>query len=137
MMERLTQYVEKLIDLAPSAAAIVVVIVLLWMINRLLQRRLSELSEQGFKRPLITLVISLAGVLAVILLLPVSESSRGQLLSLLGILLSAAIVFLKLVNREYPAFAFILFFSSATNEGFLILTASLIFIYGFFIGALV
>jgi small conductance mechanosensitive channel len=91
MMERLTQYVEKLIDLAPSVAAIVVVIVLLWVINRLLQRRLSELSEQGFKRPLITLVISLAGVLAVILLLPVSESSRGQLLSLLGILLSAAI----------------------------------------------
>lgn len=52
-----------------------------------------------------------------------------------AIILSLAIIFLKLVNREYPAFAFILFFSTI-NADFLIITSSLIFIYGFLIGTL-
>jgi small-conductance mechanosensitive channel len=90
-MDTITQYADKLIELAPSAAAIVVVIVVLWVIHWLLVRRLANLSEQGFKRPAITLVISLVGLLVIVLLLPISDSSRGQLLSLLGILLSAAI----------------------------------------------
>lgn len=90
-MNKITEYADRFIDFAPSAAAIVVAIIVLWVIHWMLQRRLSDVSEQGFKRPLITLVISLVGLLAVILLLPISDSSRGQLLSLLGILLSAAI----------------------------------------------
>lgn len=53
-----------------------------------------------------------------------------------AILISAAIVFLKLVKREYPAFAFVLFFSSIINQNFLLVSASLIFVYGLFIGTL-
>jgi len=52
-----------------------------------------------------------------------------------AILISAALVFLKLANWEYPAFAFVLFFSSISQD-FLITTASLIFIYGLFTGTL-
>jgi len=53
-----------------------------------------------------------------------------------AILISIALIFLKIANREYPALAFVLFFSAALNENFLFLVASLIFVYGLFIGTL-
>jgi len=55
---------------------------------------------------------------------------------LTAILISAALILLKLSNREYPALAFILFFSSIVDIYFFFAIASLIFIYGFLIGTL-
>ena len=52
-----------------------------------------------------------------------------------AVLISLALIFLKLANREYPAFAFVLFFSSASND-FLLTISALIFVYGLFVGTL-
>lgn len=43
---------------------------------------------------------------------------------------------LKFINREYPAFSFLLFFAFLTNKNFLFLIASLIFFYGMIKGTL-
>lgn len=53
-----------------------------------------------------------------------------------AILISGALIFLKLAKGEYPAFAFVFFFSWIVNLDFLLIIASLIFIYGLFTGTI-
>lgn len=69
----------------------VLVLAILFLTKRLLEKRLAETTESGFRIQLIMLGLTLAGLLAVIMALPVSDTLRGQLLSLVGILLSASI----------------------------------------------
>lgn len=63
----------------------------LGFINHFLRQRWHAQTGTQFRFQLIMLILTLITSLAVILVLPVSEVLRGQLLSLLGILLSAAI----------------------------------------------
>ncbi|MBW3023286.1 hypothetical protein KY308_04235 [Candidatus Woesearchaeota archaeon] len=53
-----------------------------------------------------------------------------------AIVLSAALIFLRTVKKEYHGFALILFFSSIINRDFLFLAGAAIFIYGMLIGTL-
>jgi small-conductance mechanosensitive channel len=57
----------------------------------LFRRQGARLSEDPLRRQLILILLCAAAVVAVILALPLSEATRGQLLGLLGLLLSAAI----------------------------------------------
>jgi small-conductance mechanosensitive channel len=57
----------------------------------LFRREGALLSEDRLRRQLIIILLCAAAVVAVILALPLSETTRGQLLALLGLLLSAAI----------------------------------------------
>lgn len=75
----------------PLLATIVVVIVVLLLVNRVLRRRWGGRPDAQFRFQLIMLVATFVGILAVIVELPISDSLRGQLLSLIGIILSAAI----------------------------------------------
>ena len=75
----------------PGVAGIVVAIIVLYLIRSFFERKYADNPGRSFHRQMITLLISLVGILIVIILLPISENMRGQLLSLLGILLSAAI----------------------------------------------
>ena len=61
------------------------------IVNRYLSKRWHGQPTEQFRFQLIMLGLTVAGLIAVVVALPVSESLRGQLLSLLGILLSAAI----------------------------------------------
>jgi small conductance mechanosensitive channel len=90
-MEILRNFYEFIGPILPGAVVLVGTIFILLAIRYLLERRLSVAAGRQFKRQIITMLISFAGLLAVILLLPVSENTRGQFLSLIGILLSAAI----------------------------------------------
>ena len=63
----------------------------LFLVRYLLERRLGGVPDSRFRIQLVMLALSLAGLLAIILALPVGDELRGQLLSLLGILLSASI----------------------------------------------
>jgi len=75
----------------PLLATLAVVIFLLVFLNRHFRKRWKGNPDLQFRFQLIMLVLTMAGVLAVIIVLPIDGVLRGQLLSLIGILLSAAI----------------------------------------------
>ena len=75
----------------PLLVTAVVSVAILLLLNKSLRRRWSENPDAQFRFQLIMLALTLAAVIAIVLALPVNDAVRGQLLSLLGILLSAAI----------------------------------------------
>ena len=90
-MDALDALIGKLPGLVPTGVAIVAVVIVIMTVRYVLNRRYAGLPGRGFRVQMIVLVLSFLGLLVVILSLPVSESAIGQLLSLLGILMSAAI----------------------------------------------
>lgn len=85
------EYIEILGRFVPLLATLAVVVVVVLLVDRILKHRWRDNPDAQFRFQLIMLALTLAGVLAVIIALPVKDSLRGQLLSLIGILLSAAI----------------------------------------------
>ncbi len=75
----------------PLLATLAVVTFLLIFLNRHFRRRWKDNPDLQFRFQLTMLALTLAGALAVIIALPIDDVLRGQLLSLIGILLSAAI----------------------------------------------
>ncbi len=76
----------------PALVAVVVVALLLWGMNWLLLDRRPELgAELRLPRQLIMLLLTLAGVLLVLLLIPMSDTTRGQVLSLIGLVLTGVV----------------------------------------------
>jgi small conductance mechanosensitive channel len=80
--------VEKMI---PMGAGILGIIIVLVLARLIVGKRYGGEPGYPFRRQLVTLIILLIGLVAVILLMPIADHTKGQLLSLLGILLSAAI----------------------------------------------
>ncbi len=76
----------------PFALTLVAVVIMLALANYLFfWRTRSFESSSRIPRQLAMLALTLAGGVALVLSLPISDTTRGQLLSLLGIVLSAAI----------------------------------------------
>jgi len=90
-MDILNQFIDTLKDLGPMVVTVLGVVIALLITRHLIARQSSSRPGRLVKRQVITLVISLVGLLAVILVMPISDSVQGQLLSLLGILLSAVL----------------------------------------------
>ncbi|TFG47864.1 MAG: mechanosensitive ion channel [Candidatus Brocadiia bacterium] len=90
-MDILDTILLKATDLIATGIAIVIVVGIIWAFRFTLNKRYAGISGHQFKLQLISLILSFVGLLVVILTLPVSETTIGQLLGLLGILLSAAI----------------------------------------------
>lgn len=84
-------FFENLVRFLPLVSTIAAVVVLLGSINWFLRRRWHDNPDAQFRFQLIMLALSFAGLLAIIVALPINDTLRGQLLSLIGILLSAAI----------------------------------------------
>lgn len=84
------EFLERLTEAVPSAALTVAVLIALVVTRRALDRRPSR-GEHQFRDQLLMLGLTLAGVLVIIVSLPLSDATRSQLLSLLGVLLSAMI----------------------------------------------
>ena len=76
---------------APTLGTIAAVIVGLTVLSRVLRHRWRDKPDADFHFQLIMLALTFAGILAIIVALPINDVLRGQLLSLIGILLSAAI----------------------------------------------
>lgn len=81
--------IEVLTNYAPAMVAIVLAGLVLWSVNRTFRRNVQ--GEVRVSQQLIMLMLTSIGVLIVIFALPLSETSRGQLLSLLGIVVTAVI----------------------------------------------
>ena len=87
-MEILILVIERLV---PLAITVVVSVLVLWFLNKTRCKHWSGNPDAQFRFQLIMLALTLAAIVAVVLALPIDETLRGQLLSLLGIILSAAI----------------------------------------------
>lgn len=66
-------------------------IVAIWLVRRLIDRRAASSSDFRFRRQMATLLLGFVALLLVILASPLSDNAKNQLLSLIGVLLSAAI----------------------------------------------
>jgi small-conductance mechanosensitive channel len=90
-MNILNSFVTTVTNLVPALGTAAAVVALLTIINWFLKRRWKDNADLQFRFQLIMLALTFAGTLSIILALPVNDATRGQLLSLIGILLSAAI----------------------------------------------
>ena len=73
------------------SAAVLIIAVIIFANWFLLRRKINMGAEAQFPRQIIMMLLITAGFLLVILLFPMSEATRGQILSLIGIVLSAII----------------------------------------------
>jgi small-conductance mechanosensitive channel len=90
-MELLSSWVAETVRFLPLLATLTGVVLVLVLLNRYFKRRWKDTPDLQFRFQLIMLALTFAGGLAVIIALPIKDVLRGQLLSLIGILLSAAI----------------------------------------------
>ena len=91
-MQYLDNWQATLIHFLPLLISLAVVSGVLWVVNYVLRRREDVLGAEGrFRRQMIMLMLSLVGLVIIILDLPISESMRNQLLTLLGLLVTAVI----------------------------------------------
>ena len=89
-MEQLSTWLDKLPALLPSVMAVAGLILVLILFRIYMEKRAKATTGRRWRSQLVVMFLSLAGILVVIMLLP-DDKLRGQLLSLFGILLSAAI----------------------------------------------
>ena len=86
--------VSLVLPFAPVAIALLIVIVGLGGLHYVLLARQSHLTnEQKLPRQLALLVLTIAGLVVIAMALPVSESTRNQVIALIGVLLSGVIAF--------------------------------------------
>ncbi|MEN8006361.1 MAG: mechanosensitive ion channel domain-containing protein [Candidatus Krumholzibacteriota bacterium] len=74
-----------------GTALVVAVVIVLGILNRGLQRNAAKVVGRRFRNQLIMTGAGFCGLLIIILGLPIDSTTRGQLLSLIGIIISAAI----------------------------------------------
>ena len=84
-------FFEIILRFIPLLATIAIVIVSLTAIRWFLDRRWKDDPGAQFRFQFIMLALTFSGFLAIVVSLPIKDSLQGQLLSLIGILLSAAI----------------------------------------------
>jgi len=78
----------------PFILTVFLVVLVLWGAHRtLVGRHLEKGNERLFPRQLFLLALSLAGLLAVVLALPVSEGLRNQIIALIGLVVSGILAF--------------------------------------------
>ena len=90
-MSLLETILEAVRTLLPLLVTIAIAVSLLALINRVLRRRWRNNPDASFRFQLTMLALTFVAGLAVVLALPVTDTLRGQLLSLIGIVLTAAI----------------------------------------------
>ena len=93
-MSFLTVFYDTISPFFPLLETIAVVGLVLWIAHRFLIGRHPELgNEHLFPRQLIMLGLTFGGILAIVLAIPVSESSRNQIIGLMGLLISGIFAF--------------------------------------------
>lgn len=82
---------DRLLDFVPTLAAIAGVILVLAVVHRVTERIQGVRAGRKFPSALIMLGLTTIGFVVIILSLPIGDQRQGQLLSLFGIVLSAAV----------------------------------------------
>jgi len=82
------------LSLAPLLATTLAVVAALWLLHWLVLGRRSDIGKgRRLPRQLALLAATIAGLVLVVLALPVAESTRNQVITLIGVLLSGVIAF--------------------------------------------
>jgi small conductance mechanosensitive channel len=85
---------DRILPFLPALFTVIGVGAVLWGLHWFLIGRLRDLgNERKFPRQIVLLGLALAGLLATVLVLPVRESSRNQLIGLIGLLVSGIFAF--------------------------------------------
>ena len=87
----MTQVINFSLSLLPSLVVVALIVVAFMGVKKLLGSHYAALPGSYFKYQLIQLAVIFTGILIVVVVLPTGETLRGQLLSLIGIIISAAI----------------------------------------------
>ncbi len=87
----LDHIMEALGNMLPVLGAALAVVLLLSVMRLYLGKRASRKHDTGFSHQLTMFLLTLLGIVLVVLAMPLSEAMRVQLLSLFGLLLSAAV----------------------------------------------
>lgn len=82
---------DDLFVLLQSTVVIAVIVIALFVVHKRLLNLYENMPSKQFRRQLIMLGFTLLGILLIVTIIPVNESLKGQLVGLLGLLLSAAI----------------------------------------------
>ncbi len=90
-MDILLAFWHHLRDFIPAVIALCISVIVLFGFKFFFEKRFSFVSDKKLRFQVVMLLLTFGALLAVILVLPISDSSRGSLLSLIGILMSAAI----------------------------------------------
>lgn len=90
-MDNVREYLGEYGDLAQAVVVVVLVAVILTVLRKALTLQDQNVSGNQFRNQLVMFASGFVGLLAIILGLPLDASVRGQLLTLIGILVSAAI----------------------------------------------
>jgi len=90
-MEFLDTFLQGLRSSFPTVVAVVLVVSALVGAQRLVEWRSRTVPDSRFRAQAILFLLTFLGIVVVILALPVSEQIRGQLIGLIGIIVSAAI----------------------------------------------
>jgi len=75
----------------PTGLVAVISVLVIILVRYFINRQYKNRSGRLFRRQVITLILSFGALLLIIVVMPINDSARGQLLSLIGIVLSAAI----------------------------------------------
>ncbi len=116
-----------LADFFGPALTVFVVIFVLILANIFLNRKLGEKTEKIFQKQLIMLVLTLFGAMIFIISLPISDTLRGQILGVFGILASATLASVQrrfwatpwpgFFSGRYEASMLAILFTSRINSG--------------------
>ncbi|WP_080523613.1 mechanosensitive ion channel family protein [Methyloprofundus sedimenti] len=86
--------IESITPFLPLFATLIFIGPLLWVSHQILIARHPDIgNERLFPRQLAMLVLTFAGVIGIALTLPVSESSRNQIIALIGLIISGIFAF--------------------------------------------
>lgn len=75
----------------PSYIILILFLIILYGLNAVIGRRLNRQSTSRFRSQVASIIIFFIGLIGIIIILPLGDHIQGQLLSLIGLLLSAAI----------------------------------------------
>lgn len=103
--------------LIPFLLTILVVVLVLWAFQKWLLADNSLNEEAKLPRKLILLLLHVVGLIGIAIALPVSESTRNQVISLIGILLSGVIAFSSTTIVANVMAGIVLRFTKPFNTG--------------------
>jgi len=90
-MEILQSFYKDIVSILPVGLVTIISVLVIIAVRFFINRQYMNKPGQPFRRQIITLILSFIALLLIILAMPINDSVRGQLLSLIGILFSAAI----------------------------------------------
>ncbi|MCF8198863.1 MAG: mechanosensitive ion channel family protein [Sulfuritalea sp.] len=90
-MEKLGNLIGGASQLLPLIFILAGTAIIIWGVNRVLFERMGVMAESKLPRQVTVMALAMVGVVMAILALPVGEETKGHLLSLLGLLLTAII----------------------------------------------